>query len=115
MPSASELTGHPVGDYRTFTRKTRSGGVLSLVLGDFFDIMPKNINVDNSNSANYYCDYSWANSTGQLFLFGGHAGHALNCGSFYVHSNNDFGHRSTFYGVRLAFYGNPTYVNGADL
>ena len=115
MPSASELTGHPVGDYRTFTRKTRSGGVLSLVLGDFFDIMPKNINVDNSNSANYYCDYSWANSTGQLFLFGGHAGHALLCGSFYVHSNNDFGHRSTFYGVRLAFYGNPTYVNGADL
>ena len=113
MPSASELTGHPVGDYRTFTRNINSGWVLSLVLGDFFDIMPKNVGGDNS--ANYYCDYSWAGSTGQLLLFGGFAGRALNCGSFCVYSGLDFGHRYTSYAVRLAFYGNPTYVNGTDL
>ena len=113
MPSASELTGHPVGDYRTFTRNINSGWVLSLVLGDFFDIMPKNVGGDNS--ANYYCDYSWANSTGQLLLFGGRAGDALGCGSFCFASVNVFGGRDASSGVRLAFYGNPTYVNGADL
>ena len=112
---AKAIKRTPVGDYRTFTRNTRSGGVLSLVLGDFFDIMPKNINVDNSNSANYYCDYSWANSTGQLLLFGGSAWAALGCGSFCVSSDDGFGVRYTNFGVRLAFYGNPTYVNGADL
>ena len=113
MPSDSEIKAHPVGDYRTFTRNINSGWVLSLVLGDFFDIMPKN--VGGNNSANYYCDYSWTSSTGQLLLFGGFAWNALNCGSFCVNSRNDFGNRSTDCGVRLAFYGNPTYVNGADL
>ena len=101
MPSASELTGHPVGDYRTFTRNINSGWVLSLVLGEFFDIMPKNVGGDNS--ANYYCDYSWANSTGQSLLFGGLAWYALFCGSFCVNSNNDFGNRNTNYGVRLTY------------
>lgn len=86
---------------------------MSLVLGDFFDIMPKNVGGDNS--ANYYCDYSWASSTGQLLLFGGNAWDALSCGSFSVASNNGFGNRNALFGVRLAFYGNPTYVNGADL
>ena len=50
-----------------------------------------------------------------LLLFGGSAGLALNCGSFCVVSNGDFGYRDAYCGVRLAFYGNPTYVNGADL
>ena len=86
---------------------------MSLVLGDFFDIIPKTVGGDNS--ANYYCDYSWASSEGQSLLFGGCAWLALNCGSFYVNSSSDLGDRNADCGVRLAFYGNPTYVNGADL
>ena len=113
MPTASELTGHPVGDYRTFARNTNNGGVQKLVLGDYFDIMPKTVGGEN-NSA-YYCDYSWANSTGHLLLFGGDAWNALTCGSFCVASSDVFGLRGANCGVRLAFYGNPTYVNGADL
>ena len=38
-----------------------------------------------------------------LLLFGGNARNALNCGSFYVNSNNDFGNRNTNYGVRLTY------------
>ena len=75
--------------------------------------MPKKDGGDNS--ANYYCDYSLANSNGQLLLFGGSAGSALGCGSFCVASGSGFGNRDASAGVRLAFYGNPTYVNGADL
>ncbi|MFW5502950.1 MAG: hypothetical protein ACOCO5_06715 [Segatella copri] len=38
-----------------------------------------------------------------LLIFGGNARNALNCGSFYVNSNNDFGNRNTNYGVRLTY------------
>lgn len=113
MPTSAELVGHPTGDYRTFARNVNSGGVQKLVLGDYFDIMPKTVGAENSSA--YYCDYSWANSTGQLLLFGGSAGDALRCGSFFVHSSSGFGLRYSDCGVRLAFYGNPTYVSGADL
>lgn len=113
MPTSAELAGHPNGDYRTFTRNVNSGGVGSLVLGDYFDIMSKTIVAENS--ATYYGDYSWTNSTGQLLVWFGSAWDALRCGAFCAASNNDFGNRDALYGVRLAFYGQPKYVDGADL
>lgn len=113
IPSDSELTGHPVGDYRTFTRDVNNGWILSLVLGDFFDIMPKN--VGGNNSANYYCDYTWENTTGQSLIFGDSCADGLTGGSFSVASNNRFYITGELISSRLAFYGNPTYVNGADL
>lgn len=113
MPSNSELKGHPVGDYRTFTRVVNNGWILSLVLGDFFDIMPKN--VGNNNSASYYCDYSWENTTGQSLIFGDSCADGLTGGSFSTASNNRFYITGQLISTRLAFYGNPTYVNGADL
>lgn len=39
-----------------------------------------------------------------LLIWGGNARNALNCGAFYVNSNNGFGYRNTNYGVRLTYY-----------
>ncbi len=113
MPTDTELASHPNGDYRTFTRNTGSGGVQKLVLGDYFDIMPKTIGGENNSV--YYCDYSWSAATGQLLLFGGNAWDALKGGPFFVSSHHAFGLRYARCGARLAFYAQPTYVNGADL
>ena len=113
IPADSELTSHPVGDYRTFTRCTSSGGVQHLVLGENFDTIPKSVGSEASGS--YYCDYYWANSTEYLLMFGGGAWRALKCGAFSVDSYHAFGLRDAGCGARLAFYGSPTYVNGADL
>lgn len=114
MPSSAELSSHPNGDYRQTTRITSptEGWISTFNLGNQFDLIPKTL---GSGSSNRWCDYSWQNSTGQLLIWGGSAWNALNCGAFCVLSAYGFGFRGTNYGVRLAFYGTPKYVDGAEL
>lgn len=114
MPSSAELASHPNGDYRQTTRLTTpsEAWIAKFDLGEQFDLVPKQF---GGGSANYWCDYSWQNSTGQLLLWGGSARSALPCGAFYVSSNYAFGLWDTDSGVRLAFYGTPKYVDGAEL
>ena len=83
-----------------------------IILGEHFDIFPKKI---GGNSTSYWADYSWANTTGQLVLWGGSADFGASCGlasavSAYVWSASGAG-----VGSRLAYFGNLTFVSGASL
>jgi hypothetical protein len=114
MPTTAELTTNPTGDYRKITRLVTptEGWVQNMLVGDHFDLIPSKLGGD-SNS--YWTDYSWQNTTGQLCLFGGSAYDGADCGLGYVSSSNAFSITDSTFAARLAYYGKPQIVNGADL
>lgn len=112
MPTESELATHPNGDYRQFTRLTSSNWIQEMLFGEFMDILPKKL---GGGSGSYLGDYSWANTTGQLCLWGGRAISGAYCGLGYSHSAHAFSYSFAYFGARLAYYGKPAIVNGADL
>ena len=83
-----------------------------IILGEHFDIFPKKI---GGNSTSYWADYSWANTTGQLVLWGGSASYGANCGLASASSSSDWSSSSATIGSRLAYFGNLTFVSGASL
>lgn len=83
-----------------------------IILGEHFDIFPKKI---GGNSTSYWADYSWANTTGQLVLWGGVASHGAYCGLAYADSNIGWSRSDAYIGSRLAYFGNLTFVSGASL
>ena len=83
-----------------------------IILGEHFDIFPKKI---GGNSTSYWADYSWANTTGQLVLWGGRADHGAYCGLAYADSGDAWSISSAYLGSRLAYFGNLTFVSGASL
>ena len=112
MPTESELATHPNGDYRQFTRLTSNGWIQEMLFGEFMDILPKKL---GGGSGSYLGDHSWANTTGQLCLWGGCAYDGTSCGLGCSGSHYDFSVSRAYCGARLAYYGKPTIVNGADL
>lgn len=109
MPSNAELTTHPIGEYRQIRRITNGGWISSLLIGEYFDVIPSVIGGD-SNS--HWCDNSWTSDTGQLLLWGGNASHGANCGSSYSCSNDGWANTTAHIGSRLAYYGQPQIVTG---
>lgn len=83
-----------------------------IILGEHFDIFPKKI---GGNSTSYWADYSWANTTGQLVLWGGSAASGAACGLACAHSDNAWSDSHAAFGSRLAYFGNLTFVSGASL
>lgn len=83
-----------------------------IILGEHFDIFPKKI---GGNSTSYWADYSWANTTGQLVLWGGVANAGASCGLASAHSSVAWSYSIAFVGSRLAYFGNLTFVSGASL
>ena len=83
-----------------------------IILGEHFDIFPKKI---GGNSTSYWADYSWANTTGQLGLWGGHANYGASCGLASADSSNAWSHSTARIGSRLAYFGDLTFVSGASL
>lgn len=63
----------------------------------------------------YYCDGYWAATGGELLFVGGDANIFARCGLSSAYSNDGFGYSSAVIGSRLAFYGQPQIVNGAEL
>jgi hypothetical protein len=112
MPSAAELASHPSGEYRELNRLTSSGYIKTELLGEYFDLFPASL---DGGSTSYWCDYSYASTTGQLVLWGGVADSGAACGLAYVHSYNAFSGSNAYFGARLAYYGELTIVNGADI
>ena len=112
MPSSSELATHPEGDYRQLTRLTSEGYISQMILGEHFDIFAKKT---GGGGTSYWCDYSYANSTGQLVLWGAHAadgaGAGLGCASSYY----AWSLSTSNIGSRLAYYGELTFMSGAEL
>lgn len=112
LPTAAELATHPTGEYRQATRVTTSGWVQEIIAGENFDIFPARI---GGGSTSYWADYSWANNTGQLVFWGGTANSGAYCGLACAHSANAWSNTYAHVGSRLAYYGNLTFITGAEL
>lgn len=112
LPTAAELATHPTGEYRQATRVTTSGWVQEIIAGENFDIFPARI---GGGSTSYWADYSWANNTGQLVFWGGNANSGAYCGLASASSNNAWSYSTASVGSRLAYYGNLTFITGAEL
>lgn len=112
MPSSSELATHPSGDYRQLTRQTTSGYIAQMILGEHFDIMVKSL---GGGGTSYWCDYSYANNTGQLVLWGAVANLGAYAGLGYADSLNAWSPSASNVGSRLAYYGELTFMSGAEL
>lgn len=114
MPTDDELATHPNGDYRQFTRLTTGNGnyIQEMIFGEFMDIVPKKL---GGGSGSYLGDAWWASTTGQLCLWGGTAAFGTQCGLGFSSSSNAFSHSNPNSGARLAYYGSPKVVNGAEM
>ena len=51
----------------------------------------------------------------ELLNVGGNANNGSQCGLSYANSNNGFSNSRTNIGARLAFYGEPELVSGAEI
>lgn len=112
MPSSSELATHPSGDYRQLTRPTTSGYIAQMILGEHFDVMAKSL---AGGGTSYWCDYSYNNNTGQLLLWGAYASYGATAGLGYANSYNAWSSSNSNFGSRLAYYGELTFMSGAEL
>lgn len=112
MPSSSELATHPSGDYRQLTRLTTNGYVAQMILGEHFDVMAKSL---GGGGTSYWCDYSYNNNTGQLVLWGAAADDGALAGLGYASSHDAWSHSYSYVGSRLAYYGELTFMSGAEL
>ena len=112
MPSSSELATHPAGDYRQLTRPTTSGYIAQMILGEHFDVMAKSL---AGGGTSYWCDYSYNNNTGQLVLWGANANNGASAGLGYAASDSAWSFSHSTLGSRLAYYGELTFMSGAEL
>ena len=112
MPTAEELASTPNGDYDQFTRLTTSGWIQKMILGDNFDIFPKALGGGGTSN---WGDYSYANATGQLVLWGGDAYFGPSAGLGFGYSDNAWTFSYADIGARLAYYGPLNFMSGAEL
>lgn len=112
MPSESELATHPNGDYRQLTRLTSEGYISQMILGEYFDVLAKKT---GGGGTSYWCDYSYANNTGQLVLWGAIAFDGAYAGLGFAHSYHAWSYSDSHLGSRLAYYGKLTFMSGAEL
>lgn len=116
MPTASELATHPSGKYRQIVRRTLSadsfGFISKMTIGEYFDPIATAL---GGGSNSYWCDYEYANNTGQLLLWGGDANSGSGAGLGYVHSSDAFSFSYSSCGARLAYYGPLTFMDGKAL
>ena len=112
MPSASELATHPTGDYRQLTRLTTDGYISQMILGEHFDIFAKKL---GAGGTSYWCDYSYANSIGQLVLRGASAHSGAYAGLGCAVSSHAWSYSRSLIGSRLAYYGELTFMSGDEL
>jgi hypothetical protein len=114
LPSSTELTSTPSGQYRQFTRLTNCSAspIQAMVLGEHFDLFPKTI---GGNTSINWCDGSWSSTTEQVVLFGGLSHYGASSGVGSSTSNNTWSFSAAGYGARLAYYGNVTVVDGKQI
>ncbi len=82
------------------------------LLGEYWDALPTAV---GGGSNTYYCDGYRDASGGQLLLVGGYASHGSRCGLAFASSDGGFSISGTNIGARLAFYGDPELVSGAEI
>lgn len=101
-------------DGRKFTIPSSANGefITRKTLGAHWDAFPQAVGGSDST---YYCDGFWALTSGVLLLVGGDASNGSRCGLSSAYSYGGFSFSGTYFGARLAFYGNPTIVSGSEL
>ena len=81
-------------------------------LGEYWDMICQAV---GAGSNTYYCDGYWFATGGQLLFVGGHAIYGALCGLSSAYSYYGFSGSDAAFGARLAFYGEPIFVSGAEL
>ena len=81
-------------------------------LGEYWDMICQAV---GAGSNTYYCDGYWFATGGQLLAVGGYANRGAQCGLSSARSTGGFSFSDTTLGARLAFYGEPEIVSGAEL
>ena len=112
--SGNQVSNTATGREFVCSVQSASGAyVKSMECGEYWDMIAQN--VTGGGSTTYYCDGYWAATTGQLLLVGGDANYGARCGLAYASSNRAFSSSYAGFGARLAFYGEPEIVSGAQL
>lgn len=107
MPTSDELTGTPSGIYRKITRLTSSGWVRKLMWGTNLDVLPDTL---GGGSVDGHGDYHYANSTGQVLLWGGCADDGSCGGLAYSISCDGWSVAYSSLGARLAYHGTANII-----
>ena len=107
MPTSDELTGTPSGIYRKITRLTSSGWVRKLMWGANLDVLPDTL---GGSSVDGHGDYHYANSTGQVLLWGGDAYGGSRVGLACSYSDDGWSVASSVFGARLAYHGTANII-----
>lgn len=112
--SGNQVSNTATGREFVCSVQSASGAyVKSMECGEYWDMIAQN--VTGGGSTTYYCDGYWAATGGQLLSVGGRADAGARCGLASANSNYAFSLSSTYLGARLAFYGEPEIVSGAQL
>ena len=112
--SGNQVSNTATGREFVCSVQSASGAyVKSMECGEFWDMIAQN--VTGGGSTTYYCDGYYAATGGQLLRVGGRAVGGALCGLAYANSNNAFSSSVASIGSRLAFYGEPEIVSGAQL
>lgn len=112
--SGNQVSNTATGREFVCSVQSASGAyVKSMECGEYWDMIAQN--VTGGGSTTYYCDGYWAATGGQLLDVGGHANSGARCGLAFAASDAAFSSSRTTFGARLAFYGEPEIVSGAQL
>ena len=112
--SGNQVSNTATGREFVCSVQSASGAyVKSMECGEFWDMIAQN--VTGGGSTTYYCDGYYAATGGQLLRVGGSADGGARCGLAFARSVDAFSHSFTYFGARLAFYGEPEIVSGAQL
>ena len=112
--SGNQVSNTATGREFVCSVQSASGAyVKSMECGEFWDMIAQN--VTGGGSTTYYCDGYYAATTGQLLRVGGPANRGALCGLASASSYYAFSASSASIGARLAFYGEPEIVSGAQL
>lgn len=99
---------------RTFPLKVTSASsyISKVIAGHHFDMMPSSV---GASAKTGYCDGHWVSTYGRLLCVGGYANYGSICGLSASIADYGFSLADAYFGSRLAFYGEPSEVSGANL
>ena len=107
LPTSSELSGGASESVRRIEGSAGDAFIRSMVLGEYFDLVPKEAYVSSSNS--YWCDQTYCAAQEQLIFSGGNALLGPCSGIFPFNCNNPFSYKG-YASTRLAYYGELEFV-----
>lgn len=113
MPTDTELSSHPEGDFRQLEKIWSEGYVSKMLIGEYFDLVAlAHGGGSNSNWSDYH---NGGSGTGQLVLWGGDASYGSSAGLAFAYSADGWAYAYSDIGARLAYYGDLKIMSGRQL